>query len=318
MDGSAAEKLLAVARLKIDIPTLEAEEGSRVRSMRALAKFPTCRSTTCPTARPGDNIEHLIASGRGANTASHKQHFELGEAPRTDSRLPPGSPGHVSSFSGADWRDSSARWRNSCSISMHDGAWLYGLRRRLVRDDAMFGTAQLPKSSDDMFSTLREDWQAGGSSELAKQGVPPEEFGNASSPVLIPTAEVPLTNLVRERIIDEDVLPMRFTACTPCFRAEAGAAGKDTRGMIRQHQFTKVELRLHPPEQSRDEHERMLACAEEVLRRLDLHYRVVTLCTGDMGFAAQRPTTSRSGCRDRMRIARSRPARRAASSRHDA
>jgi seryl-tRNA synthetase len=106
---------------------------------------------------------------------------------------------------------------------------------------------------------------------------------------LIPTAEVPLTNLVRESIVDEGALPMRFAAGTPCFRAEAGAAGKDTRGMIRQHQFDKVELvSITTPEQGRDEHERMLACAEEVLRRLDLHYRVVTLCTGDMGFAAQK------------------------------
>jgi seryl-tRNA synthetase len=106
---------------------------------------------------------------------------------------------------------------------------------------------------------------------------------------LIPTAEVPLTNLVRESILDEAQLPQRFTACTPCFRAEAGAAGKDTRGMIRQHQFTKVELvSITTPEQSKDEHERMLACAEEVLRRLDLHYRVMTLCAGDLGFASQK------------------------------
>ena len=106
---------------------------------------------------------------------------------------------------------------------------------------------------------------------------------------LIPTAEVSLTNLVRESILDEAQLPLRFTACTPCFRAEAGAAGKDTRGMIRQHQFTKVELvSITTPEQSKDEHERMLACAEEVLRRLDLHYRVMTLCAGDLGFASQK------------------------------
>jgi seryl-tRNA synthetase len=106
---------------------------------------------------------------------------------------------------------------------------------------------------------------------------------------LIPTAEVPLTNLVRESILDEKQLPMRLTALTPCFRAEAGAAGRDTRGMIRQHQFTKVELvSITTPEASRDEHERMLACAEEVLRRLDLHYRVMTLCAGDMGFSAQK------------------------------
>jgi seryl-tRNA synthetase len=106
---------------------------------------------------------------------------------------------------------------------------------------------------------------------------------------LIPTAEVPLTNLVRESILDEAELPLRLTALTPCFRAEAGAAGKDTRGMIRQHQFTKVELvSITTPDESRSEHERMLACAEEVLRRLDLHYRVMTLCTGDMGFASQK------------------------------
>jgi hypothetical protein len=105
----------------------------------------------------------------------------------------------------------------------------------------------------------------------------------------VPTAEVPLTNLVRESIVDEAELPMRVTAYTPCFRAEAGAAGKDTRGMLRQHQFNKVELvSITTPEQSKDEHERMLSCAEEVLRRLGLHYRVVTLCTGDMGFASQK------------------------------
>src|SRR5260370_40459445 len=105
----------------------------------------------------------------------------------------------------------------------------------------------------------------------------------------IPTAEVPLTNLVRESILDEAALPMRLTALTPCFRAEAGAAGKDTRGMIRQHQFTKVELvSITTPEQSKDEHERMLACAEEVLRRLAPHYRVVDLCPRGMGFSAHK------------------------------
>src|SRR5690606_18245687 len=106
---------------------------------------------------------------------------------------------------------------------------------------------------------------------------------------LIPTAEVPLTNLVRESIVTEEELPLRYTACTPCFRAEAGAAGKDTRGMLRQHQFDKVELvSITTPEQSADEHERMLAAAEEVLKRLGLHYRVMMLCTGDMGFGAQK------------------------------
>ena len=158
----------------------------------------------------------------------------------------------------------------------------------LVRDDAMFGTAQLPKFEDDQFAVYVKP--------AIRSAV--EYFKNASSTVaediggnvwLIPTAEVPLTNLVRESILDEKELPMRLTALTQCFRAEAGAAGRDTRGMIRQHQFTKVELvSVTTPEQSRDEHERMLACAEEVLRQLDLHYRVMTLCTGDMGFASQK------------------------------
>jgi seryl-tRNA synthetase len=106
---------------------------------------------------------------------------------------------------------------------------------------------------------------------------------------LIPTAEVPLTNLVREKILDEKELPIRITAATPCFRAEAGAAGRDTRGMIRQHQFAKVELvSITTPEKSIEEHERMLSCAEDVLKRLELPYRIVTLCTGDMGFASQK------------------------------
>jgi seryl-tRNA synthetase len=148
----------------------------------------------------------------------------------------------------------------------------------LVRNDAMFGTGQLPKFEDDQFWAIKGELLADPDGRLRT-----ERLG------LIPTAEVPLTNLVRESIVDEKQLPMRLTALTPCFRAEAGAAGRDTRGMIRQHQFTKVELvSITTPETSKDEHERMLACAEEVLRQLDLHYRVMTLCAGDMGFASQK------------------------------
>lgn len=132
----------------------------------------------------------------------------------------------------------------------------------LVRDEPLFGTGQLPKFADDLFRTTAGHW-------------------------LIPTAEVPLTNLVREQILDQAELPLRLTAWTPCFRAEAGAAGRDTRGMIRQHQFPKVELvSITTPEASRDEHERMLGCAEEILKRLGLHYRVMALAAGDMGFSA--------------------------------
>ena len=168
----------------------------------------------------------------------------------------------------------------------------------LVRDAAMFGTAQLPKFEDDQF------WAVGG--ELLR--APSDDEIALFDPLdaqaalvswlskirssrlgLIPTAEVPLTNLVRESILDEKTLPLRFTAGTLSFRAEAGAAGRDTRGMIRQHQFRKVELvSITTPEQSHDEHERMTASAEEVLKRLGLHYRIAALCAGDMGFAAQK------------------------------
>jgi seryl-tRNA synthetase len=133
----------------------------------------------------------------------------------------------------------------------------------LVSDATMFGTGQLPKFHDDQFRTTDGRW-------------------------LIPTAEVSLTNLVREQILDEAVLPLRLTSCTPCFRAEAGAAGRDTRGMIRQHQFTKVELvSITTPDESRNELERMTAAAESVLQGLKLHYRVMKLCAGDMGFGSR-------------------------------
>jgi seryl-tRNA synthetase len=148
----------------------------------------------------------------------------------------------------------------------------------LVRDAVMFGTGQLPKFEDDQFWAIKGELLATPNADLRG-----ERLG------LIPTAEVSLTNLAREQILDDKELPMRLTALTPCFRAEAGAAGRDTRGMIRQHQFTKVELvSITTPETSKDELERMLSCAEEVLRRLDLHYRVMTLCAGDMGFSAQK------------------------------
>jgi seryl-tRNA synthetase len=150
----------------------------------------------------------------------------------------------------------------------------------LVRNEVMFGTGQLPKFEDDQFWAVKGELLA---DPDAAGRLKTERLG------LIPTAEVSLTNLVRESIVDEKELPMRLTALTPCFRAEAGAAGRDTRGMIRQHQFIKVELvSITTPETSKDEHERMLACAEEVLRQLDLHYRVMTLCAGDMGFSAQK------------------------------
>jgi seryl-tRNA synthetase len=168
----------------------------------------------------------------------------------------------------------------------------------LVRTDTMFGTGQLPKFEEDQFYATRKLPQEERDERIKTAEEGAGIFAKSLQKFLvpdrdpywlIPTAEVPLTNLVRESIRDEKELPLRFTALTPCFRAEAGAAGRDTRGMIRQHQFTKVELvSITTPETSRDEHERMLSSAEEVLRRLDLHYRVMTLCAGDMGFSAQK------------------------------
>ena len=134
----------------------------------------------------------------------------------------------------------------------------------LVRDEAVYGTGQLPKFSEDLFQTTDGKW-------------------------LIPTAEVSLTNLVREQILDNDALPLRLTALTPCFRSEAGSAGRDTRGMLRQHQFQKVELvSVTKPENSLDELERMLDCAENVLKKLEIHFRTMVLCSGDMGFSARK------------------------------
>ena len=132
----------------------------------------------------------------------------------------------------------------------------------LVRDTALFGTGQLPKFSEDLFQTSSGHW-------------------------LIPTSEVPLTNIAANEIINKDLLPLRFTSLTSCFRSEAGSAGQDTKGMIRLHEFKKVELvSIVKPNDSYDEHERMLQCAEEVLKQLELPYRVVVLCTGDLGFSA--------------------------------
>ncbi|MSP51722.1 MAG: serine--tRNA ligase [Alphaproteobacteria bacterium] len=160
----------------------------------------------------------------------------------------------------------------------------------LVRDQATFGTAQLPKFEDDLFQTKPpSSFIAPSEKDSNLTTLDAAALERLNRYWLIPTAEVPLTNLVREQILDLATLPLRFTAQSACFRAEAGAAGKDTRGMIRQHQFIKVELvSIVAPEHSDVEHERMTVCAEEVLKRLELPYRVVLLSTGDMGFAARK------------------------------
>jgi seryl-tRNA synthetase len=267
-EARAQALMTEVAGLKSVIQAGEEAEKRAIAELdSALAQVPNLALDDVPDGTGADdNVEHHHFGARRNYPFSPRQHFALGEA------LGQMDFDTAAKLSGARFvvlRGALARLERALAAFMLDlHTSEHGYTEidppLLVRDAAMFGTAQLPKFADDQFRTTTQHW-------------------------LIPTAEVPLTNLVRESIVPEAQLPMRFTACTPCFRAEAGAAGKDTRGMIRQHQFTKVELvSITSPDQSHDEHERMLACAEEVLRRLDLHYRVVTLCTGDMGFAAQK------------------------------
>ena len=303
-EEATAQALLAeVARLKTEIPALEAEEKKLSKELDdALAQIPNMPLDEVPdgTDEHG-NVEHHRFGAKRDYNFTPKQHFELGETlGQMDFEI-------AAKLSGARFvvlKKGLARMERALGqfmLDLHTGEHGYTevAPPLLVRDDVMFGTAQLPKFEEDQF------WAVGGDKFLPYEEEDLKEIGDAvalgaafahvqeklraSRLGLIPTAEVPLTNLVRESIVDESALPMRLTALTPCFRAEAGAAGKDTRGMIRQHQFTKVELvSITTPEQSRDEHERMLASAEEVLRQLELHYRVVTLCTGDMGFASQK------------------------------
>jgi seryl-tRNA synthetase len=309
-EEEAAQKLLAeVAALKSAIPALEAEEKKLSQALEdALAQIPNLPADDVPDGTDAShNVEHHHFGAKRNYGFGPKQHFELGEAlGQMDFET-------AAKLSGARFvvlKSGLARLERALGqfmLDLHTGEHGYSEVNPplLVRDHTMFGTAQLPKFKDDQFAVTRlldeqqqldqleSEYKAAGvrpgSFELEKKLTPLDFPVRKDLLWLIPTAEVPLTNLVRESILEEAALPVRLTALTPCFRAEAGAAGKDTRGMIRQHQFSKVELvSITTPEQSKDEHERMLACAEEVLRRLELHYRVVTLCTGDTGFASQK------------------------------
>jgi seryl-tRNA synthetase len=269
-DEAKFNKLMAeVAELKNALPALEEKQKSLAAELeRALAQIPNAPLDDVPDGADASGyVEHHVFGNKRDYSFKPKQHFDLGEA------LGQMDFERAAKLSGARFvvlQKGLARLERALGqfmLDLHTGkehSYTEVNPPILVRHEVMFGTAQLPKFAEDQFRTTNDYW-------------------------LIPTAEVPLTNLVRESIVEEAQLPMRLTACTPCFRAEAGAAGKDTRGMIRQHQFTKVELvSVTTPEKSKEEHERMLSCAEEVLKKLDLHYRVVTLCTGDMGFAAQK------------------------------
>ncbi len=247
----------------------ELEEAARTKEEELkmhLAALPNIPLEEVPDGEDeNDNVEIRRVGEPPRFDFEPKQHFELGEA------LEMMDFERAARISGARFvvlRGALARLERALAQFMLDlqterNGYEEVNPPLLVRDEALFGTGQLPKFAEDLFRTTDGRW-------------------------LIPTAEVPLTNLVREEIVPQGALPMRFCALTPCFRSEAGAAGRDTRGMIRQHQFEKVELvSITTPEEGRAELDRKTACAEEVLKRLGLPYRVVVLCTGDMGFSAQ-------------------------------
>lgn len=268
-DDALAKKLIdEVADLKANLQSGEEEQRRLDTELTArLAEIPNLPLDDVPVGEDeGANICVRTVGEPPAFSFPPKHHYELGEA------LSLMDFETAAKMSGARFvilKGQLARLERALAnfmLDMHTTE--FGYREvqppALVRDNALFGTGQLPKFAEDLFATRGDHW-------------------------LIPTAEVPLTNLVRENICAEADLPMRFTAWTPCFRAEAGSAGRDVRGMIRLHQFSKVELvSVTRPEESLDELERMTGCAEEVLKRLGLAYRVMVLSSGDMGFGARK------------------------------
>jgi seryl-tRNA synthetase len=266
-DEAKAQALMAeVASLKEALPALEDHEarlGSELQAM--LAAIPNLPATDVPEG--GGEDDNALVHTRGTPTTfafTAREHDAIGPAIGLDFET-------GAAMSGARFtlvRGPAAKLQRALGQFMLDHVADAGFEQvsppLLVRDEAVFGTGQLPKFSEDLFRTTDGRW-------------------------LIPTAEVSLTNIVREQILSEAELPLRFTALTPCFRSEAGAAGRDTRGYIRQHQFDKVEMvSIVTPDMSEAEHERMTACAEGVLDALQLPFRRMLLCTGDMGFTAAR------------------------------
>ncbi len=268
-DEEAARVLIGeVAEIKAFIQGGEEEERRLTAELEAaLSAIPNQPFDDVPDgADETENVEVRTSGAIPQFNFEPRQHFEIGEAMGL---MDFESAARLSGARFVVLKGALARLERALGqfmLNLHTGAHGYEEVQppMLVRDEVMFGTAQLPKFADDQFRTDNGFW-------------------------LIPTAEVPLTNLVREQILEEERLPLRMTACTQCFRKEAGSAGRDTRGMIRQHQFSKVEMvSITAPESSKDELERMTGCAEEVLKQLGLSYRVVVLCTGDMGFSARK------------------------------
>lgn len=265
-DASAA--MAEVAQLKDRMSaTEEAERAAAAELDDLLSGLPNTPGPDVPDGP--DESANVTLRTQGAAPGFNfepKQHFELGE---TLGLLDFEAAAKLSGARFVVARGAVARLHRAIAnfmIDLHtvEHGYTEIMPPYLVRDSALYGTGQLPKFGEDLFRTTDDFW-------------------------LIPTAEVPLTNLAAGEIFEENTLPRRVTALTPCFRSEAGAAGKDTRGMLRQHQFDKVEMvSIAHPDQSDEEMERMTTCAEEVLKRLGLHYRVVVLSTGDMGFGARK------------------------------
>ena len=249
---------------------VEAEENGKSAANELdliLGGLPNIPATDVPDGQDErDNVELRTWGQPNKLSFKAKEHFDLGEALgqmnfEAAARM---SGSRFVVLSGALARLERALATFMLDLHTDENGFIEVSPPALVRDTALFGTGQLPKFENDLFKTTDGFY-------------------------LIPTAEVPLTNMLRESLVEESSLPRRYTAMTPCFRSEAGSAGKDTRGMIRQHQFPKVEMvAITTPEESEKEHERMIGCAEGVLKKLNLAYRVVKLCTGDLGFSARK------------------------------
>ena len=265
--GDASQLMAEVAELKEKIAAADANEAELGQELSLrLCTIPNIPQADVPAGKDSDDNVETRRVGEPSRSNNPKEHFDLGEALG------------LMDFEGAA-KLAGARFTllkgQLASLERALGQFMLDLHTRehgymemnpplLVRDHVLFGTGNLPKFEDDLFKLNTGHF-------------------------LIPTAEVPLTNLVAEAITPSEELPLRMTALTPCFRSEAGSAGKDTRGYLRQHQFYKVELvSITTPDESVNEHERMIACAETVLKKLELPFRTMTLCTGDMGFSSQK------------------------------
>lgn len=284
--GNADEAMRAVAALKDEMAELEERERTLGEALsQHLAGLPNILAADVPDgADEAENVELRAYTpppsdakapsslppaggglGRGGDNP-HPEHFDIGEALgymdfETAAKM---SGSRFTLLSGPLARLERAIAQFFLDTHTEEHGYTEVSPPLLVRDNALYGTGQLPKFAEDLFKTTTDHW-------------------------LIPTAEVPLTNIVAEMIVEEEYLPRRYTAFTPCFRSEAGSAGKDTRGMLRQHQFYKVEMvSVTVPEDSEAEHERMTDCAETVLKKLEIPFRTVVLCSGDTGFGARK------------------------------